>query len=99
MCEKQRSVESTIETVQGLRNLRLDACIKSFIRILNHMGVHTVACCCGHGRYPMTVICRLPTTDTYYDLISGTEIPRSTYFYQYDKDRYAYITEISEPVR
>ena len=44
MCKKQK----------GLHN-RIDPCIKKFIKWLNYEHV-TVASCCGHGVYPMTVV-------------------------------------------
>lgn len=58
-----------------------------------------VACCCGHNKYPMTIIIRRhrdSSNDEYYDLISGTTIPRTRNFYKKDKDGYYYIPEIIE---
>jgi len=73
---------------------RLDPCMKSFIINLNEAGIDTFGCCCGHKKYPMTVICREINSTTYYDLISGIIIPRKKKFYKKDKDGYYYIPEV-----
>lgn len=30
--------------------------MKEAIRCLNEQGVKTLACCCGHNKYPMTIV-------------------------------------------
>ena len=51
-----------------------------------------LACCCGHGKYPMTII----FTAGYgiFDLVSGKDIPRKRNFYKKDKQGYYYIPEV-----
>jgi len=52
---------------------------------------NTVACCCGHGKYPMTIVCEM--NGEYFDIVSDIEIPRSKRFYKKDKQGYYYIPE------
>lgn len=30
--------------------------MREAIRCLNEHGIKTLACCCGHGKYPMTIV-------------------------------------------
>ena len=48
MCEKVN--------YYGKSNTRIDKCIRLLIKWLNNQGYKTVASCCGHNKYPMTVI-------------------------------------------
>lgn len=61
---------------------------------LKHLSV--VACCCGHGKYPMTVVMKnnsLKGKLICFDLISGKDIPRKRRFYRRDKRGYYFIPE------
>lgn len=35
---------------------RIDPCMREAVRCLNDHGVKTLACCCGHGKYNMTIV-------------------------------------------
>lgn len=78
---------------------RLDPCMKPLIKWLKESDYWTVGCCCGHGRYPMTIIVKgmRNGVPNYGELLSGVEIPRKKRFYKRDKDGYYYIPEISKP--
>ena len=55
----------------------------------------TLASCCGHGKYPMTII----VTRGYGNPIewfSQIEIPRKRNFYKKDKQGYFYIPEVKD---
>ena len=52
MCFKRASGSLKI----GNKKIRIDPCMKHIIDFLNHKGVKTVGCCCGHGKYPMTIV-------------------------------------------
>ena len=52
-----------------------------------------VACCCGHGKYPMTIIIE-GINGNHFDLVSGVSIPRKKRFYKRDKQGYYYIPEV-----
>jgi len=36
--------------VSGRTEIAVDACLAPLVQLLNDHGVHTVGCCCGHGR-------------------------------------------------
>jgi hypothetical protein len=54
-------------------------------------GIETLACCCGHGRYPMSIVIR--RYGVIEELISGKHIPRAKKFYKKDDEGYYYIPE------
>ena len=63
------------------------------INALNSRGFETKACCCGHKKYPMTIIYE-GKSGGFFDLFTGIHIPRKRKFYKRDKDGYYYIPEI-----
>lgn len=72
----------------------IDKCMRKLIEFINdHSNViETVACCCGHGKYNMTILVR-DNLGIVYDLMSGVEIPRTRNFYKKDKEGYYYVPE------
>ena len=84
---------------------RIDPCIANFIEILNinlNKSIKILACCCGHGKYPMTIIVEVESdfhSPEIYDLVSGIEIPRKKRFYLKDKQGYYYIPETLDEKR
>lgn len=78
----------------------IDECMKNFIDVLNDLLMKLpfkiVACCCGHKKYPMTIIVRNIMTGGCFDLISSKSIPRKHKFYKRDKVGYYYIPETLE---
>ena len=73
----------------------IDECMIRFIDTLNmiiHPNFHILACCCGHGKYPMTII--VTNGIDFMDLVSGKNIPRKKRFYKKDKQGYYYIPEV-----
>ena len=78
-------------------NPRVDKCMVDFITTLKSMcgrsHIKPVACCCGHGKYPMTVIVK-NGVGYCWELISGIEIPRKKRFYKRDLQGYYYIPEL-----
>ena len=76
---------------------RIDPCIKGLIRYLNIQGIKTIASCCGHGKYPLTIVVRATDTGEGYEIVSGKYIvKRKKYFYKKDKKGYYYIPEVNE---
>jgi len=97
MCNTRNSRRITI----GQRTFRVDGCIRDIINGLNnpdseYVNIETLGCCCGHGRYPETIIIRADHGGV-YEYHSGIEIPRTRRFYRKDTDGYYYIPEISKP--
>ncbi len=75
---------------------RIDPCMSHLIPYINArvgQGV-TVACCCGHGKYPMTIV-EEKNDGRIIEGLSGKEIPRTKRFYKKDKKGYYYIPEVS----
>ena len=68
---------------------RIDPCMKNIIKIISG----TFACCCGHGKYPMTIILK-NINGEFYEVFSGKTIPRKKRFYKKDKQGYYYIPEV-----
>jgi len=74
------------------RKFRVDGCMQEFIVSLNECGVETLGCCCGHGRYPMSVVVR--NGNDIFDIFSGMNIPRTRRFYITDDEGYYYLPEV-----
>jgi hypothetical protein len=66
--------------------------IKSLTIIFKHCKFNILACCCGHGKYPMSIVYEIPRIGV-FELFSGKLIPRKKKFYKKDKDGYYYIPE------
>ena len=64
--------------------------MKNFISNLED-NYNILACCCGHKKYPMTIIVMFD--GMVFDLVSGAEIQRKKKFYKKDKQGYYYIPE------
>jgi len=96
MCNKRNTVMAVLSAKGvGAKKIRCDVCIRDFLQTLNLYGIETVGSCCGHGRYPLTVIWKR-VDGKYFELISGVNIPRTRNFYRTDKDGFYYIPELSE---
>lgn len=70
----------------------IDPCMKNIINFLWEIDVETLACCCGHGKYPMTLVVKTIDEDV-IEIFSDIEIPRKKKFYKKDKQGYYYIPE------
>lgn len=75
---------------------RIDPCMEEAIRSLNENGVKTLACCCGHGKYPMTIVidagCKIKKVVP-LEIFSGIFLPRKKKFYVKDKTGSYFIPE------
>jgi hypothetical protein len=93
MCKKRNTVTAVISAKgTGAKKIRCDECIRKFLQVLNLHGIETVGSCCGHRRYPLTIICKR-IDGRYFELISGTDIPRTRNFYKMDAKGFYYIPE------
>lgn len=77
-------------------NSRIDRCMKPLIAFLKCRGYLTVSCCCGHAKYPMSIIVKKRSASgTYYrELLTNTRILRTKKFYKRDAEGYYYIPEM-----
>lgn len=89
MCQKRNS--------RRFSNKRVDSCLVPLLLSLEFLGVETVASCCGHGKYPMTVIAKKGSkTDFGLEIFTGLIIPRTKRFYKPDNKGFYYIPEVSK---
>ena len=72
----------------------IDPCMKNLIDFMNLNEIETLACCCGHGKYPMTIV--VNWEELKFEIVSNTEIPRKKKFYKKDRHGFYYIPEVSE---
>jgi hypothetical protein len=70
--------------------------MKNLIELMRQNGIRTLACCCGHGRYPMSIV--IERDGFRYEAMSGIEICRKKRFYRKDSKGYYYIPEVGEEV-
>lgn len=71
----------------------IDPCMKNLIKFLNHIKYKTLACCCGHGKHPITIVVKTDW-NTALELLHDVEIPRKKRFYKKDKEGYYFIPEV-----
>ena len=91
MCQKRNTLRLMIKG----KKIRVDACMRNLLRILNLHGIRTVGSCCGHGKYNMSIVVKsYGINGKIYDLISDITIPREIMFYKKDKEGYYYIPEV-----
>lgn len=98
MCNKRNTRWITL---RNGKRFRVDACIRDLIYSLNSHGFETLACCCGHGKYPITIIYRYKSNDALngniYDFCSGWGVlRRKKRYYIKDKRGLYYIPEVQE---
>ena len=90
MCEKRSSVNGKIRG----KLVRLDSCLRVKIDRLNKDGFRTVASCCGHGRYPETILYRTAWGSVGVLGWPSIQISRTRNFYRQDSHGFYYIPEI-----
>ena len=73
---------------------KVDKCIELLVRHLRLEGVNLVASCCGHGKYPMTLLVK--SVGSVYDMVSGKVIRRKSKFYVKDERGVFYVPETIE---
>lgn len=65
---------------------RIDPCLEGLIAFLNDAGIETVACCCGHGVYPLSIVVRT-SVDMTMEICSGTTfVGRKKKYYKKDEN-------------
>ena len=74
---------------------RIDPCMRPLIKFLkNKYNYNILACCCGHERYPMTIVVESILSTSPLELLSNTYLPRKKRFYVRDKRGCYYIPEV-----
>ena len=101
MCKKRSTVRAKVKVsgVMGWKYIRVDACLRNLIEFLNNVcGVETLACCCGHGEYNMSIIVK-SEDGLIFDLISNKIINRKKRFYKKDAEGFFFIPEVVNNVK
>ena len=92
MCIKRNSV---LLTSKG-KTFRIDKCMREHVRKLReNYNLETVACCCGHGKYNMTILIK-DEKGRIRDYHTGLIINRKKRFYKKDNEGYYYVPEVVE---
>ena len=65
----------------------------NLIAFLNRQGIKTLACCCGHSKYPMTIVIATKI-DLRQEICNEVFIPRKKKFYKKDMEGYYNIPEV-----
>lgn len=89
MCNKR---STTKVDLFGKAKPRVDNCLKNILLTLNALDLATVASCCGHGRYGMSIVVK-NGDDECIELFTHITLPRKTKFYRKDSEGYYYIPE------
>lgn len=81
------------------KSTRMDQCIKDLVAWINSQTTWTtLASCCGHSKYPMTIVCKCPDLLSHIghpiEICSMKFIPRKRKFYKLDPKGYYYIPEV-----
>ena len=84
------------------QSFRIDDCLVDEIKKINlSPQYYTILCCCGHGRYPKTIIIKDRYTNLVFELFSGIILSKGLRkpkrYYVSDKDGYFFIPEIQKP--
>jgi len=74
----------------------MDKCMKNLSLYLKEDGIKVLGSCCGHGKYPPTIICNSDGKNI--ELFSGKEIPRKRNFYKLNKNGVYFIPEVIKNV-
>ena len=102
MCNKRNTAKIIWRYGEDKGEVRVDECIHNLINFINRETKFlTFGCCCGHGRYPLTIVaCHIKKdidekgmVTRFRELISNKIILRSRKIYKKDKEGYYYIPE------
>jgi len=82
---------------QGFCNPRIDKCLVDTIKDIITKGLKPLASCCGHGKYPTTIVVR-DKKGKIFELYSGIELGKRkrNRYYKRDKENYYYIPEVEK---
>lgn len=75
----------------------IDPCMVNIVNFINNSTeFKTISCCCGHNRYPPTLLVRHPSYSGNYalEIFSHKVIKRKKRFYKKDEEGYYYIPEL-----
>ena len=71
---------------------KIDECMKNLIDYCKYYNMKTLACCCGHDKYPRTLVIKTKQGNI-VEVFSDIVLDRKKRFYLKDKEGYYYIPE------
>ena len=74
----------------------IDPCLMPELDVMKRAGFRVLASCCGHGKYPKTIIIQWRFGKV-LEFENGIIIPRKRRFYRKDSEGVYYIPEVSRP--
>ena len=84
MCNSRNSKKTPFIYSGEIKWKKVDKCLSKLLCFINgNTSFRTQGSCCGHGRYPMSIICKSPF-GFIVDICSGEIIPRKRKFYKMD---------------
>ena len=76
---------------------RIDPCMKKLCKFIDkNTGFKVLMCCCGHGKYPMSIVVRERYYAYQYEICSGVILNDKKRFYKRDKQGYYFIPEVKQ---
>lgn len=93
MCNSRNSKKTPFRYGEETKWKKVDKCLSGLLCFINgNTSFRTLGSCCGHSKYPMSIVCKSPFGHV-VDICSGEIIPRKKRFYIKDSDGYYYIPE------
>ena len=97
MCNSRSSKKTPFDYFEDGKKItkwkKVDKCLSGLLCFINgNTSFRTLGSCCGHCRYPMSIVCKSPF-GFIVDICSGEIIPRTRNFYKMDSEGYYYLPE------
>ena len=93
MCEVGTMKEVIIQD----KSISVDSCIAETVQMINtelSNKIKTLGCCCGHGKYPKTIVVKDLLTGINYEYFTKKIIRRSRNLYYKDNEGIFHLPEV-----
>jgi len=92
MCQRG----DTLEVIIDDKSISIDSCIAHKVNAINMVGLFkTLGSCCGHGKYPPTIVVKDQSGQT-FEYHTRHPIQRMRRFYRKDADGHYFLPERKE---
>ena len=81
------------------KSISVDSCIAESVNYINtelSKTFKSLGCCCGHGKYPKTIVVVELRTGEHFEYFTGTPIPRSRNLYYKDEEGIFHLPEVTD---
>ena len=95
MCDQGSTQEAVIDG----KSISVDSCIAKDVTSINRRfkgTLRTAGCCCGHGKYPPTIVVKELNTGTHREFFTGVEITRRRNLYYKDDEGVFHLPEVKK---